>query len=445
VQVALEFMRPDELPDDTSDVATRLIYVNRLTPVACASAESTAYLSTWRMTDQYLSAGCSSLGSNIRYRWRPYAGASWTTWTVDTLYDFPGHSQTDDQTVDLQVKDLTTQQTADHTLTFTVAANQVVLSGPDYVTDKKVKTYAATADGSPHAGQWFERYEDGPTWYPATAYPQTSMTRIWPAGEYTVELRQHKFQGSLQRGRLHIEVCYQCGPLAPLVLTASGNASIGDWGLFGAGPWIGWGAGQVEGVVRLYDLWGDHDRPSAFSDIAWLDGRGGRFEDPITGWEMAWVPHDLGSEKVRAFDFSISGGPNRPYVFSFAVDPDLGRNAADDVASYDPERGLLVVADAGAAVGLLLRGGKDNALASVQEYGVGRFAPTTAEYAWAAQRRPGIHLVGTPRDVQLVLSTNEALAPSTWLFAVIRADSPASVRATADQVLRSLEGSGPAH
>jgi hypothetical protein len=190
-------------------------------PTACATAE---YLHTWERADQYLSAGCSELGANKRFRWYDTTGTPLTGWSTDTLFDFPGHSAVGSPMVVLEDSNTTTYETSRDTLMFTVSTGQVVVSGPDYVTDKKVKTYAATAGGSPHAGQWFERYDDGPTWYPATAYEQTSMTRIWPAGQYTVDLRQHKVQGTWQRGRLAIEVCYQCGPLAPLAGAAGGSS-----------------------------------------------------------------------------------------------------------------------------------------------------------------------------------------------------------------------------
>ena len=72
--VALELMRPDEAPNDTINTARRTIAITRVTPgppVACATFQGTT---TWRTTDQYLSAGCSTLGANIQYRWQFQAG-----------------------------------------------------------------------------------------------------------------------------------------------------------------------------------------------------------------------------------------------------------------------------------------------------------------------------------------------------------------------------------
>jgi hypothetical protein len=153
------------------------------------------------------------------------------------------------------------------------------------------------------------------------------------------------------------------------------------------------------------------------------------------GGELAWAPRELGLANVRALAFSVRGPAAGSYVFGFAVDPDLGASAADDVASYDPGRGLVLVADAGRAVGILLRDDTGNAIAGLQEYGVGRFAPATGDGAWAAQRMPGVHLVGTPRDVQLVLSAPATSGVGRWLFVLLRGGNPAEVRATADAVL----------
>jgi hypothetical protein len=160
--------------------------------------------------------------------------------------------------------------------------------------------------------------------------------------------------------------------------------------------------------------------------------------DAATGWQVGWAPRDLGLADVRAFDFTVAGGGAQPYVFGLAVDPDLGPNGGDDVASYDAGRGLVLVADGSRAVGFLLRGAAGNALRSVQEYGVGRWAPVTLETAWTAQRAAGVQLVGTPRDVQLVLSASETAGAGRWLLVLLRGDSPAAVRGTADAVLRGV-------
>jgi hypothetical protein len=247
-------------------------------------------------------------------------------------------------------------------------------------------------------------------------------------------------QGVRHRGRRHVIVCSvpECeGPNAPPARGAEIEATA-DWGLFGAGPWLSWGSDDEARVLRFYDLWGNPERESAFSDASWIEGPGGQLTDPATGWGLTWTPRDLGLADARGFDFTASGPSGQSYVFGLAVDPDLGPNGGDDVASYDSGRGLVLVADASRAVGFLLRSASGNALRSVQEYGVGRSAPVTGETAWTAQREAGVRLVGTPRDVQLVLSASGTSSSGHWLFALLRGNTSASVRATADAVLRAV-------
>jgi hypothetical protein len=411
---------------------------------ACARlAEPTGDRDTWLHADQYISAGCSQLGSNKRFRWYDSADVELTDWTTDTLFDFKGHFHTGAQLVILQDSNTTTHATSRDTVHFTVYNHQLGFEGESYVTRKGNYLYVAWTDDTTHHGYWFERYDDGPQWYPATATEQDSLYRTWPAGDYTVDLRQHLNTGVLHRRRLVVDVCTVPGcsaPPAPPVTPSPGPAAAADWGLFGAGPWLGWGAADLRRTLRWYDLWGMPDRTSPFADVAWVTNDGGQVRDSETGWQLDWILHDLGLPDVRAFDLVVSGRRDRSYVFSMAVDPDLGPEPADDVARYDAGLGLVLVADGEAAVGLLLLNpdGADNAVASVQEYGVGRWAPAVGAAAWAAQREPGIHLRGIPGDVQLLLSAAPADGGGRWTFVVLRGATPAAVQARAEQVYRAL-------
>jgi hypothetical protein len=408
---------------------------------ACARrAEPTSYVNTLQQADQYLSAGCSELGTNKRFRWYTAGDVPLTSWSSDTLFDFLGHTSTGGQIVILKDSNTTTHATTKDTLAFTVSSGQIVPEGPTFITDKQQKAYVAKSAGYVYAMQWFERYDDGPQWYEATAYEQDTLKRIWPWGEYTVDLRAHKYTGVLWRGRLFIEVCSpDCGGgAAPAALQAAAGGPAGAWGLFGAGPWIGWGSPDLGRTLRLYDLWGMHDRASPFTDVGWFTGPGGTVADAETGWQVTWAPRDLEMSEVRAVDLTVTNTRSRAHVFSMAVDPDLGSRGGDDVASYDPQRDLVLVADAEGALGLLLRRGSANALTAVEEYGVGRWAPTISLDAWAAQRSAGVHLRGTPGDVQLVLSAAETSGSATWTFVVLRGTSVEAVRDRADTVLRAL-------
>jgi hypothetical protein len=433
---------PRELAFPNSDTSNAITIT---LGTACARlAEPTGDHLTWLHADQYVSAGCSQLGSNKRFRWYDSADVELTDdWTTDTLFDFEGHFHTGPQLVILKDSNTTTHATSRDTVHFTVYNHQLNFDGESYVTRKGNYLYVAWADDTTHHGYWFERYADGPQWYPATATKQDSLYRTWPAGAYTVDLRQHLNTGVLHRRRLVVDVCTVPGcsaPLAPPAALSPGTAAAADWGLFGAGPWLGWGAADLRQTVRFYDLWGMPDRATAFADVAWVAHDGGQIRDPETGWQLDWILHDLGLPDVRAFDLVVSGRRGRSYVFSMAVDPDLGPEAADDVARYDVDLGLVLVADGEAAVGLLLldADGGDNALVSVREYGVGRWAPTVPATAWAAQRETGIQLRGTPADVQLLLSAAPADGGGRWTFVVLRGSTPTAVRARAEEVYRAL-------
>jgi hypothetical protein len=400
-----------------------------------------SYANTLQHADQYLSAGCSELGANKRFRWYKAGDLPLTAWSPDTLFDFLGHASTGSQIVILKDWNTTTgDSTSRDTLSFTVSSGQIVPEGPTFITDKQQKAYVAKSGGSVYAMQWFERYDDGPQWYQATAAEQDTLKRIWPYGEYTVDLRAHKYTVVLWRGRLLIEVCSpDCGGAAPPARLAPTDSATAAWGLFGAGPWIGWGSPDLGRTLRLYDLWGMHDRDTPFSTPAWFTGDGGSVSDPATGWQITWTPRDLGLADVRAMDLTVAGTRSRPYVFSLAVDPDLGSHGGDDVASYDAQRSLVLVADQDAAIGLLLLDALGRpALEAVREYGVGRWAPTLSADAWTAQRMAGVHLRGTAADVQLVLSAGETDGEATWTFVVLEGATGEAVRARADEVRRAL-------
>ena len=409
---------------------------------ACARrAESASYSSTLQNADQYLSAGCSELGANKRFRWYKAGDLPLTAWSPDTLFDFLGHTSTGSQIVILKDWNTTTgDSTSRDTLSFTVSSGQIVPEGPTFITDKQQKAYVAKSGGTVYAMQWFERYDDGPQWYQATAAEQDTLKRIWPYGEYTVDLRAHKHTGVLWRGRLSVEVCSpDCGDPAPPALLASTDSAAPAWSLFGAGPSIGWGSPDLGRTLRLYDLWGMHDRDTPFSTPAWFAGDGGSVSDRATGWQITWTPRDLGLADVRAMDLTVAGTRSRPYVFSLAVDPDVGPHGGDDAASYDAQRRLVLVTDRDAAIGLLLLDALGRpALEAVREYGVGRWAPTLSADAWTAQRMAGVHLRGTAADVQLVLSAGETDREATWTLVVLQGATGEAVRARADEVRRAL-------
>lgn len=71
VTVGLDLLQPNNDPAQLPLPATRTISFTRLGPVACFALETST---SWRLTDQYLNAACSSRGTSIRYRWQSEAG-----------------------------------------------------------------------------------------------------------------------------------------------------------------------------------------------------------------------------------------------------------------------------------------------------------------------------------------------------------------------------------
>lgn len=436
VSVGLELMRPNEA-SDTLAGTTRTIAITRVTPVpptACATFERTI---TWRTTDQYLSAGCSTVGSNIQYRWQFQAGAAWTSFSADTLYDFLGHSSAGSKQVILEARNTSTGASGFDTTTVSVQSGQIVLTGQTYITVKTTYTYTSNLHGT-----WYERFNPSLTWVQGIS--NDSMNRVWPAGGYTRELRQDSSTAALlRRGRLSITVCIpvsSCGPA--LVLEGSALAAVeadAGWSLFGGGPWISWGMGAGAQALRLYDLLGDHATASRFTSPAWLDDSTGALSALPGGWTLGWRRRDLGLADVQAIDFTIAGGPSTPNTFGLALDADIGPNPADDLSGYDPGRGLVTARDGAQAVGYLLPTSSGNALASIQQYGVDRWAPTTPAAAAKAQRQRGTQLLIGPRDVQFVLSAPEATGPTTYTLVLVRGRNVPDLQAKADAAIAALD------
>lgn len=441
VLVGVRLKEPDNDPGDTTLTAVRTLQLIRGAPVACGSLESSV---TWQWSDQYLSASCSSRGPNFQYSWQTDGLGAWTPYSADTLLDFAGHAVTGAHTVTLRVKNLTNGATSDQFFPVAVNSSRVTLTGRTQVTDKANNPYLSN-----HVGWWFERWNPDVQWQTASYYALDSTTRIWPAGHYTVELRQSDSSGGvIRRGRLHITVCNpplpSCSDQAPVSRAGVAQAQAAGvaWGLFGGGPWLTWGGSAVPRAVRFYDLLGMHDLVNVFTSTNWLDSTG--FQQAVSSapWDLHWQRHQLALLDVLAFDFSTTGSQTIPYVFGLALDPDLGANAADDAAGFDARRGLTYVYDDNGAVGYLLRnpGGSD-ALVGVQQFGVARHPPVSMAETWSAQRFSGVRLLPGRSDVQLVLSAAERTDAGAWTLLILRASNVTELRARADTALARLIGS----
>lgn len=322
-----------------------------------------------------------------------------------------------------------------------VQSGIVTISGPTYVTDKKLKTYTSNT-----TGDWYERWnpDTNLSWGNVALEDEDTYTRIWPAGWYDVALRNDSTTSVLRRRRLNIEVCWQCSPeysVTSAGLSASLQASsiTDDWGLYGAGPWLSTGTGEPGAIVRYYDLTGLHEPQSPFASIAWLGEDGGTTEDPEGRWAVSWSVDDAVAESVKIATFRIDptyGAAS--YRFAFAVDPDVG-DPTDDRSGYDSARGLVYVEGGsdGRVVGLLLREKGANALRTVRQFGVRNRAPRAPAEARQVQESAGIYMTSEAEDVQFVLSTGEMTGTHTWQVVLLRAASVSRLQALADAVTRS--------
>lgn len=414
-------------PTDTASVV--------VTSDACFTAENTT---TWRYSDQFLSAACSPTGSNWRYKWKFTDAGSWTAYSADTLYEFPGHTAQDTETVSLRVMNTSTNDSTTTTTQFIVQSGLVTVSGPTYVTDKSLKTYTSNTEGD-----WYERQNPDTylSWGNAIVENDDTYTRIWPAGWYDMALRNDSSTNALRRRRHNIEVCYQCSPefnIASANFSASVQAaSLADnWGLFGAGPWL---SGGVEDMARYYDLAGRHEPRSPFASIAWLSDDGGAVADKAGTWSTTWSVDDTAGDGIKIVTFRVDPIDKvAGYRFGFAVDPDVG-DPTDDRSGYDSTRGLVYVTGGSdeTAVGLLLWEKNSNAIETVRQFGVLNMAPGTDEDARQIQESPGVQLTSDAEDVQLVLSTAEVAGTHTWQVVILKAASVSELQALADKVEES--------
>ncbi|MGH7462927.1 MAG: hypothetical protein ACREMA_18130, partial [Longimicrobiales bacterium] len=166
--------------------------------------------------------------------------------------------------------------------------------------------------------------------------------------------------------------------------------------VFGSGPVISWGTSAAPKVVRFYDLMGRHEH-ARFRTTDWLSASAAA--ESIEGFGgMAWQRVDVSVEGVRAVRLSVRPNVAQPYVFGFAIDPDLGSDAGDDTSGYDSARSMVYVADRDRAFGIVLLDGNRAGPATIWQYGAARFSPGEPERVWAAQRVGARNLIAGRGD-----------------------------------------------
>lgn len=418
-RIGLEMMRPDEDPDG-EPVVLDSVFISDLK--ACFVAERDT---VWENSAQYLNASCST-GPNRQYSWQTDAGGSFTAFSSDTLLDLT-YSLVGRHTVTLKVKNTATGATTVESMDITVVAGALSVYGPTYVVNKDTLWYTTSL-----ASRWDERWPPNPIWWGALVTPDTDFRRIWPAGNYSVDLRaDSSTAGVLRRGQVRITVCATgCGP--ELLMASSTLVSDGEeWGFFGGGPWLSWGDPAQPQVIRFYDLTGEHHRRSPFGNASW-------FENPATrtvselGASLQWRGLNTNDDAIRAFEFAVSrGGDYSAYVFGFAWDPDLGA-PADDRSGYDSGRNMVYVTDAAGAVGCLLLENGRNDLAGVEQYGVGKRPPARQTEMYETQRRIGVRLVSGERDVQFMLASRPKVGPRSWTVVFLKGKTLTEIQNRAD-------------
>ena len=393
-----------------------IVVPNAPGPEACWDPEAYAM---WKATDQYLNAGCSDQGPTIRYSWRFESGGDWTSPSADTLYEFGGHYSSGPKEVTLRVRDTATEQYRDSTVYFNVKNETITVYGNAAIEDKATYSY----ETNDHEAHWFERYTPSLDWTETVDWYTDSIARIWPAGEYMVDLRAEDFRAdTLRRGLIGITVCTEtqsCGD------RERGLAAARKRALFGAGPLLGWMNNGTARVVQFYQLMGMHTVASVFASSEWLDEKGGRVGNGPWPGDLSWERRE--AEGIVTYSFEIDPPTTGEYVFGFAVDPDLGTSAAEDVSGYDALSGMAYVTDGTKAMGFLLKVAGRSAHGSVVQYGTRRFAPTSANETFKALRLEGAYLLPGKSDVQFMFAAPLTIGKGTFTVAVVEAENVAAL------------------
>ena len=404
--------------------ATAEITVIGTSPFACFTLEAD---STWLWTEQYLDASCADQGAALRYSWQFESGGGWTSPSTSTFYDLEGHGTDGTMEVTLRVTDTSTQVYGDTTIVVRVFDDQLTVWGDQAIPVKTTYVYETNDD---HAGSWWERYPPSLDWDVDVGNYTDSITRIWPGGEYTVDLRaEDTLSHVLRRGKLAITVCTVTQSCAQKMADGS---PAGTNTMFGGGPLVAWREGGKPHALQFYQLMGMHTVRTAFVSREWFElARGSVRNEPWPG-DISWRRTE--SKGVVAWEFSVNPPAMGEYVFGFALDPDLGDEVADDASGYDSVSGMVYASDAEGAVGFLLRDGGSNALASVEQYGTTRFAPASPQRTWDAVRSPGVNLLNGKSDVQFLLAAGPATGKASYRLLLVEAEDTAELIAKARSI-----------
>lgn len=215
----------------------------------------------------------------------------------------------------------------------------------------------------------------------------------------------------------------------------------------GSGAWIGGRKGARPAVLQLYGL----------TQGTWANALGGDPEtvqeakDAGTGMTGRAVfvrrPLAAGGEAYRVRFFAATTGLSDVFL-GFALDPELGRSAGDEVLGLDTETGLVWVTDPDSGViGYVVtdvpRGGR----VTVRQFSTRRDAwrpdPVSDSAAYAELSAGNHALTGKPGDVRLLLAIGPVTARPRITdvgLLVLRAPSVEALRELAAEAPRSILG-----
>jgi hypothetical protein len=291
--------------------------------------------------------------------------------------------------------------------------------------DKQTKEYKASM-----SSVWYERWTPDKKWWLALAPADTILYRIWPAGNYTVDVRADASSPTvLKRRQLNATVCATA--CIEYIMASNASSEEPGWAFFGGGPWVSWGSSAQPEVLRLYDLTGEHSVPSPFAQSSWFT-TGGSMSKAVPRMSIASQTLTSGDQDIRAFAFTVAPDAGvSSYVFGFAWDPDLDA-PADDRSGYDTQRSMVYAVDASSAVGcfILVKGRND--IVGVDQYGVAKRPPAAQMQMYDAQRKAGIHLLDGPSDVQYMIAARPTSGLQTWTVVFVKGRTLADLQKRAD-------------
>lgn len=143
---------------------------------------------------------------------------------------------------------------------------------------------------------------------------------------------------------------------------------------------------------------------------------------------MAWETLVDPWADARLIRFKTSAPSGQAHRFGMAVDPDIGRNAANDRSGFDAGRQLVFATDPAMVVGFMIVDATGDTSLSVRQFGARRLAPRVREDAWNTHRLPGVQLTEGEDDVQFLIWKDAVEGTAQWTLVILRGSSVADIQ-----------------